>query len=84
MSRGSSGSACDARTSLAASPRTRLAMTSPMWAGPPGVVTLEDTPRGGTRVRWRSTYERAGLLTALLLRLAVRSVGGRLAKAAAG
>lgn len=45
-------------------------------------VTLEDTPSGGTRVRWRSTYERAGLLTALLLRLAVRSVCARLAKAA--
>jgi hypothetical protein len=47
------------------------------------VVTLEDAPRGGTRVRWRSTYERAGLLTALLLRLAIRSVCARLAKAAA-
>jgi hypothetical protein len=47
------------------------------------VVTQEDVPEDGTRVRWRSTYERAGLLTGLLLRLAVRSVCGRLAKAAA-
>jgi hypothetical protein len=44
-------------------------------------VTLEKTA-GGTVVRWRSTYRRAGPLTALLLRLAVRDACRRLAKAA--
>ena len=45
-------------------------------------VTLEDTPGGGTVVRWRSTYEDAGPLTALMLRLAVRDACRRLAKGA--
>ncbi len=46
------------------------------------VVTLEDAPGGGTLVRWRSTYERAGLMTKLLLRLAVREAPRRVARAA--
>ncbi len=45
-------------------------------------VTLEDAPGGGTVVRWRSTYEHAGPLTALMLRLAVRDACRRLAKGA--
>lgn len=45
-------------------------------------VTLEDAPDGGTRIRWRSVYDRAGPLTAVLLRLAVRDSCRRLAKAA--
>jgi hypothetical protein len=45
-------------------------------------VTLEETVHGGTVVRWRSTYDRAGPLTALVLRLAVRDACRRLAKAA--
>jgi hypothetical protein len=45
-------------------------------------VTLEDAPDGGTRIRWRSVYERAGPVTAVLLRLAVRDSCRRLAKAA--
>lgn len=45
-------------------------------------VTLEDAPGGGTVVRWRSVYDRAGPFTALLLRLAVRDSCRRLAKAA--
>ena len=45
-------------------------------------VTLEDAPGGGTLVRWRSSYERAGLATALILRLAVRDSAKRLARAA--
>ena len=45
-------------------------------------VTLEDTPGGGTVIRWRSVYERAGPLTTLLIRLAVRDSCKRLAKAA--
>jgi hypothetical protein len=45
-------------------------------------VTLEDAPAGGTTIRWRSTYEHAGLLTAVMLRLAVREACRRLAKAA--
>jgi hypothetical protein len=45
-------------------------------------VTLEDAPGGGTVIRWVSVYERAGPLTALLLRLAVRDSCKRLAKAA--
>jgi Polyketide cyclase / dehydrase and lipid transport len=45
-------------------------------------VTLEEAVEGGTVVRWRSTYERAGPLTALMLRLAVRDACRRLAKAA--
>jgi len=46
-------------------------------------VTLEEAAGGGTVIRWRSTYERAGPLTALVLNLAVRDVCRRLAKAAA-
>jgi uncharacterized protein YndB with AHSA1/START domain len=45
-------------------------------------VTLEPQPDGGTLVRWRSTYERADPLTALVLRLAVRDSCRRVAKAA--
>ena len=45
-------------------------------------VRLEKTATGGTVVRWRSTYRRAGPLTSLLLRLAVRDACTRLAKAA--
>jgi hypothetical protein len=45
-------------------------------------VTLEDAPDGGTRIRWRSVYDRAGPVTAVLLRLAVRDSCRRLAKAA--
>lgn len=48
----------------------------------PETVTLEDAPGGGTVIRWRSEYERAGPLTTLLLRLAVRDSCKRLAKAA--
>jgi hypothetical protein len=46
------------------------------------VVTLEETADGGTRIRWRSTYEHAGPLAAIVLRLAVRDACRRLAKAA--
>ncbi len=45
-------------------------------------VSLEDAPAGGTVIRWRSVYDRAGPLTTLLLRLAVRDSCKRLAKAA--
>lgn len=45
-------------------------------------VSLEDGPGGGTVIRWQSVYDRAGPLTALLLRLAVRDSCKRLAKAA--
>ena len=45
-------------------------------------ITLEDAA-GGTTVRWRSTYERAGVLTGLILRMAVRDACRRVAKAAA-
>jgi hypothetical protein len=45
-------------------------------------VTLEDAAEGGTVVRWRSTYDHACPLTALILRLAVRHSCKRLAKAA--
>ncbi len=44
-------------------------------------VQLEDAADGGTVVRWR-TYEHAGRLTALMLRLAVRDACRKLAKAA--
>jgi uncharacterized protein YndB with AHSA1/START domain len=47
-------------------------------------VTLEGSPGGGTVVRWRSTYDRAGPLTALILRTAVRDSCKRLARAASG
>jgi hypothetical protein len=46
-------------------------------------VTLEPSADGGTVVRWRSTYDRAGPVTALVLRLAVRDACKRVAKAAA-
>jgi uncharacterized protein YndB with AHSA1/START domain len=45
-------------------------------------VTLEPANGGGTVVRWRSTYDHAGPVTALVLRLAVRDACRRLAKAA--
>ena len=45
-------------------------------------VMLDDAAGAGTEVRWRSTYERARPLTALVLRLAVRDACKRLAKAA--
>jgi polyketide cyclase/dehydrase/lipid transport protein len=45
-------------------------------------VTLDDAPGGGTVIRWRSEYERAGPFTAFMLRLAVRDSCKRLAKAA--
>ena len=45
-------------------------------------ITLEPEPEGGTRVRWRSTYDKASPLTAVLLRLAIRDSVKRLAKAA--
>jgi uncharacterized protein YndB with AHSA1/START domain len=48
------------------------------------VVTLEATPEGGTTVRWRSTYEHAGPVTAFVLRLAVPDSCKRVAKAATG
>ncbi len=46
-------------------------------------VTLEPTADGATVVRWRSTYDRAGPVTALLLRFAIRDACKRVAKAAA-
>lgn len=46
------------------------------------VVTIEQSTDGGAVVRWRSTYDQAGPLTALVLRLAVREACRRLAKAA--
>jgi uncharacterized protein YndB with AHSA1/START domain len=45
-------------------------------------VTLEEAAEGGAVVRWRSTYDHAGPLTALVLRLAVHDACRRLAKAA--
>ena len=45
-------------------------------------VTLEDAAGGGTVIRWRSEYERAGPFTTLVLRAAVRDSCRRLAKAA--
>jgi hypothetical protein len=46
-------------------------------------VTLEEATDGGAVVRWHSTYDHAGPVTALVLRLAVRDACRRLAKAAA-
>jgi hypothetical protein len=46
------------------------------------MVTLEEQATGGTVVRWRAAYDRAGPLTALILRLAVRDACRRLAGAA--
>ncbi len=45
-------------------------------------VTLEENDRGGTRVRWRSTYERTDPITGMILRLAVRDACKRVARAA--
>jgi uncharacterized protein YndB with AHSA1/START domain len=45
-------------------------------------VALEPTAEGGTTVRWRSSYEQAGPVVAVVLRLAVRDAARRLAKAA--
>ena len=45
-------------------------------------ITLEEDAQGGTIVRWRSTYDHAGPLTALVLRVAVRDACRRLARAA--
>jgi len=45
-------------------------------------ITLEAGPQGGTTVRWRSTYDSTGPLTALLLRVAVKDACRRVAKAA--
>ncbi len=45
-------------------------------------VSLTPAPEGGTLVRWRSTYEHAGPVTALVVRLAIRDACRRLAKAA--
>jgi uncharacterized protein YndB with AHSA1/START domain len=45
-------------------------------------VSLEDAPGGGTTVRWRSTYDKAGPFNTVLLRLAIRDAARRLAKAA--
>ena len=45
-------------------------------------IELEDAPGGGTLVRWRSTYDKAGALTGVILRLAVRDSAKKLAKAA--
>ena len=45
-------------------------------------VTLEEAAQGGTVVRWRSAYDKAGPLTALVLRLAVRDACKRLARGA--
>ena len=45
-------------------------------------VTLDDAAEGGTVIRWRSQYDHAGRLTALMLRLAVRDACKRLAQAA--
>jgi hypothetical protein len=47
-------------------------------------VGLERAGDDGTVVHWRSTYDRAGPLTALVLRLAVRDACKRVAKAASG
>jgi Polyketide cyclase / dehydrase and lipid transport len=47
-----------------------------------GAVTLVDAPETGTLIRWCSTYEHAGPLTALMLRVAVRDACKRLAEAA--
>lgn len=44
-------------------------------------VTLEESAEG-TVIRWRATYDRAGPLTAPILRLAVRDACRRLARAA--
>ncbi len=46
------------------------------------VVSLERSADGGTLIRWRSTYDRAGPLTALILRIAIRDAPKRLARAA--
>lgn len=45
-------------------------------------VTLDDGDGTGTRITWSASYEKAGPLTAGILRLAVRDACKRLAKAA--
>jgi len=45
-------------------------------------ITLEPGPAGGTVVFWRSTYEHAGPMTSVVLRLAVRDSCRRVARAA--
>jgi hypothetical protein len=47
------------------------------------VVALEDAPEGGTVVRWTSTYDKAGLVAGLVLRMAIPDSAKRVAKAAA-
>lgn len=46
------------------------------------VVTLAESAGGGAGVRWRATYDHAGPVTALILRLAVRDACWGLARAA--
>ena len=46
-------------------------------------VSLEPAPGGGSLVRWRSSYEHAGPVTSLILRMAVRDSCRRLARRAA-
>ena len=45
-------------------------------------VTLDPRPDGGTVVTWRSTYEKAGPFTAIVLRLAIGDACKKLARAA--
>lgn len=45
-------------------------------------VTLDPRPDGGTVVTWRSTYEKAAPITAVVLRLAIPDACRRLARAA--
>lgn len=45
-------------------------------------ITLEEGRDGGTVIRWHSAYDKAGPITAVVLRLAVRDATKRLAKAA--
>jgi len=45
-------------------------------------ASLEDTPGGGTIVRWHSQWESADPITAFLLRTAARDTVKRIAKAA--
>ena len=45
-------------------------------------ISIEPADGGGSVVRWRSTYEKTGPVTALILRMAIRDSCKRLAKAA--
>jgi uncharacterized protein YndB with AHSA1/START domain len=45
-------------------------------------ITLEPTPDGGTRIHWRSQYDRGGLLSGLAVRMAVPDAAKRVARAA--